>query len=314
MVQFGQVEDMETAAASLFVPLRLTVPADRPFHAEVTDASVGPAAIARMAYTPGLVRRLPRLICSSDPHLMIVTLQRRGKSVVTQDGRQCEGGPGAMIAYDTRQPYDLACPDRSDLIAIAMPREVLGPSADLISRRTAVSVPSDRGIRSVIATFFVGLADAVLADNASEMRGPNGARLADAAASLLVAAFTGVPSERVELPTELADQILAYALANLHDPALSVGSAARRFGISQRYLHTLMRTRDVRFGSWVRRERLKRIHQDLLDPRLANRTAAVIAARWGILDPGHLSRALRAEYGQSAAEIRASARSSPAVQ
>ncbi|MBO0807597.1 MAG: helix-turn-helix domain-containing protein [Actinobacteria bacterium] len=56
----------------------------------------------------------------------------------------------------------------------------------------------------------------------------------------------------------------------------------------------------------MRRERMKRIRLDLLDPRLAHWTAARIAARWGIQDPEHLSRSLRAEFGQSAAEIRAS--------
>jgi methylphosphotriester-DNA--protein-cysteine methyltransferase len=49
--------------------------------------------------------------------------------------------------------------------------------------------------------------------------------------------------------------------------------------------------------------RLTRIRRDLLDPALATRTAAAIAARWG-MDPGHLSRALRKEFGLIAAEIR----------
>ena len=56
---------------------------------------------------------------------------------------------------------------------------------------------------------------------------------------------------------------------------------------------------------------MKRIRQDLLDPRLANWTAAAIATRWGIQDPDHLSRSLRAEFGHSAAEIRASAMPAP---
>lgn len=126
-------------------------------------------------------------------------------------------------------------------------------------------------------------------------------------ASLLITAFAGTSGERVERPTELADRILSYALANLHDPGLSAASVARRFGISPRYLHRLMRDRGIQFASWVRHERMKRIRQDLLDPRLANLTAAAIAARWGVLDPDHLGRALRAEFGQSGAEIRAAA-------
>jgi AraC-like DNA-binding protein len=68
-----------------------------------------------------------------------------------------------------------------------------------------------------------------------------------------------MPADRVEVPTGLADQILSYALASLHDLGLSVGSVGRRYGISPRYLHKLMRDRGIRFGAWVRRERMKRI-------------------------------------------------------
>lgn len=308
MVQFRQIEAMEEAASSLLVPLRMTVPADRPFQGEVTDATVGPVGIFRVSATvPGQVRRLPGLIGSGDRPLIKVVVQRRGDAIVSQDGRQGRVGPGDLIAYDTNRPYEYIAPEPINGVVIALPQPMLGPGGDLVLRRTAISVPGDRGIRSVIAAFFSGLADTVLDPAADQASGAEAVRLADTMASLLVTAFTGTPCERVEQPTALVDQMLSYALANLHDPGLSAASVARRFGISPRYLHTLMRGRDIQFAAWVRHERLKRIRQDLLDPRLANLTAAAIAARWGVLDPGHLSRSLRAEFGCGAAELRACA-------
>lgn len=307
MPQFGQIEAMQDAVSSLSVPLRLTAPADQPFHAEITDASLGPLGICRISTDACQVRRLPKLIGSGDRHLLKVSMLRRGNAVITHDDRQTQAGPGDLTAYDMNRPFDYLFREPIDIFIFVMPWEMLGPCGDLFHQRTRVAVPSDQGIRSVVGTFFSGLADAALTGSGERLSGPDAARLTDAAASLLITTFTGTPCERVELPTSLADRILAYTLANLHDPGLSVGSAARRFGISSRYLHKLMRERDIQFGAWVRRERLKRIRQDLLDPRLADRTAAVIAARWGVPDPDHLSRALRAEFGQSAAEIRASA-------
>jgi AraC-like DNA-binding protein len=183
---------------------------------------------------------------------------------------------------------------------------MLGPSGELISRRAAITLPSDRGIRSVIAAFFSGLAD-----HADGLGGPGQARLEDTVASLLITAFTDVPADRVDAQAGLADRILCYALANLHDPELSVASVAYRHGISPRSLHKLMHQQGIQFSAWVRRERMKRIRQDLLDPLLANWTAAAIAARWGIQDPAHLGRSLKAEFGHSAAEIRASADQRP---
>ncbi|MCO5994379.1 helix-turn-helix domain-containing protein [Actinoallomurus rhizosphaericola] len=131
-----------------------------------------------------------------------------------------------------------------------------------------------------------------------------GLHLADALASLLVASFTDTGPRRVEMAADLTDRIIAYALANLNDPALSVDSVARRHGISSRYLHRLFQRRGTTFAAWVRRERLIRIRRDLQDPALVTRTAAAIAARWGIRDAGHLSRALKREFGRTAADIR----------
>ncbi|MBO0770895.1 MAG: helix-turn-helix domain-containing protein [Actinobacteria bacterium] len=302
MAKFRQPEAFEAAGSALFAPVRLETPADQPFHAEVAGAVVGPLVVARVACTTGRCRRQPRLIGSADRELVKVVVHRDGDLIVGQDGRQTRVMPGDMFACETIRPYELVSRDSCDMVMVGVPRPMLSPVGDLISSRTAVRLPGDCGIRSLIGSFFSGLAE-----HADGLGGAGSVRLADAMVSLLIAAFAGMPAARVELPTGLADRIMSYALASLHDPGLSVGSVAHRFGISPRYLHKLMQERGIRFGVWVRRERMKRIRLDLLDPRLAHWTAARIAARWGIRDPDHLSRALRAEFGQSAAEIRGSA-------
>ncbi|MFJ9713771.1 helix-turn-helix domain-containing protein [Streptomyces sp. NPDC101234] len=73
-----------------------------------------------------------------------------------------------------------------------------------------------------------------------------------------------------------------------------------------RYLCKVLSRRDVTLVSWIRSRRPERIRRDLRGPSLADRSAATIAARWGILDAPHLSRTLRAEFGQSVAETRRS--------
>jgi AraC-like DNA-binding protein len=44
--------------------------------------------------------------------------------------------------------------------------------------------------------------------------------------------------------------------------------------------------------------------RDLLDPALAARPVSAIAARWGLVDPAHFSRAFRAAYGVPRLEYR----------
>jgi AraC-like DNA-binding protein len=302
MAHFREPEAFAAAGSALLPPMRFEAPADQPFHAEAVGASVGPLVMARFACTQGRALRQPRLIGSADPELVKVAMHRAGELIVGQDGRQARVMPGDMFACETIRPYELVSRDSCDMVVVGVPRPMLSPVGDLISSRTAVTLPGDCGIRPLIGAFFSGLAA-----HADGLGGPGALRLADAMVSLLIAVFAGTPAARVELPTGLTDRIMSYTLASLHDPGLSVGSVAHRFGISPRYLHKLMRDRGIRFGVWVRQERMKRIRLDLLDPRLAHWTAARIAARWGITDPDHLSRSLRAEYGQSAAGIRASA-------
>src|SRR5207248_9198515 len=50
--------------------------------------------------------------------------------------------------------------------------------------------------------------------------------------------------------------------------------------------------------------RLHRVHRDLADPALRRLTMAAIAACWGLHDPTHLSRALKAESGKTPSEVR----------
>jgi AraC-like DNA-binding protein len=83
-----------------------------------------------------------------------------------------------------------------------------------------------------------------------------------------------------------------------------VEAVARAHRISVRYLHKILQPREVTLSAWIRRQRLERIRRDLANPLLADRTVSAIAARWGVLDGTHVSRALKAEYGRTAADIR----------
>ncbi|CAM5672365.1 hypothetical protein GCM10010329_42770 [Streptomyces spiroverticillatus] len=108
-----------------------------------------------------------------------------------------------------------------------------------------------------------------------------------------------------------------HTLARLRDPDLCAESVAAHHRISvlpqalnfvraggTPSLHQLFQGRDRTFTAWLRHERLTRIRRDLADPALSHRTATSIAAAWGFLDSTHLSRALRDEFGSTAAELR----------
>lgn len=299
---YERLEQFQDAASQAFVPVKLRAPTGTGFHATIGGTTINGLVISRIAGTPCWVRRDARTIGSADPEMLKVALHRRGRAGVEQDGRQCTLQPGDFVAYDTTRPYYLRYWDDFDITVVAIPRSRLGLNADLIGQRSASALSANPAVRSVVSACLTGLGGSL-----DEMSRAAGMHLADALVSLVISAFVDDSSWRGEPETDIGDRVLAYCLANLADPNLSVNSVARQHGISVRYLHKLLSKRGVSPAAWIRRERLHRIHRDLSNPALANLTTAEIAARWGILDPAHLGRALKAEFGQTAKDIRRAA-------
>jgi AraC-like DNA-binding protein len=297
-VAYRDIDELQAALSGALVPLRVKARADSQFRVDLAHTRIGPVVAARVRGSAHTVSREASQIASTDPDLVVVTLHRSRSARVAQDDRCARVSPGDLVALDTTRAFQLAVAECCDVVVLGLPRGMLGSHADRIARSTAVPVRSDTAVRTLISAFLTGLGD-----NTQHLSTTN-IHLAEAVASLLIAALAGTTPQHVEVASTLTDRILAATLADLGDPALCAAAMARRHGISPRHLHNLLSQRGHTFAAWARQQRLRRIHHDLCDPSLAGRTAAAIAARWGIHDARHLGRALRREYGQTAAEIR----------
>jgi AraC-like DNA-binding protein len=97
-----------------------------------------------------------------------------------------------------------------------------------------------------------------------------------------------------------------YVRANLADPRLSPEAIARALAVSVRTLHAAFAETDESVAALVRRTRLDRCRQDLLEP--TGGTVTEIAFRWGFTDATHFSHAFKREYGVSPRDVRRGAR------
>jgi AraC-like DNA-binding protein len=100
-------------------------------------------------------------------------------------------------------------------------------------------------------------------------------------------------------------RIQAFIEQRLRDPGLSPGMIAAAHHISVRTLHKLYEAEEETITASIRRQRLERSRQDLLDPGLRDRPVSAVGARWGFPDAAGFSRAFRAAYGLPPAEYRA---------
>lgn len=298
--EVADFDEFEDALSGLCAPLRITPAGAGPFTGTFRGTRIGQVLIARVRSEPCTIVRDSGLISSTDREMLKLVFLDEGRLVIEQDGRRCLLRPGDMVGYETVRPYKLRCLSTTESVIVAVPTASLGAHGHLLSRHTAVAVPTDTWLHAAISGFLRDLAD--VAEPAGPAGGSANQYLADALVSLVIAQLTSVlpPAE----PDGLADRVLAYCLAHLRDPELSVESVARAHRISVRYLHKVLRPREVTLSAWIRRRRLERIRRDLANPALADQTVRAIAARWGVLDGTHVSRALKAEFGQTAADIR----------
>ncbi|AHI01103.1 helix-turn-helix domain-containing protein [Kutzneria viridogrisea] len=289
-----RLEVFQQAASEAFAPLRLAPEDLAGFDGRINYAQAGRVLVADITTTAGAVQRTPKLITSTDTPLYKVSLHLSGHGILYQDDRQCVLKPGDLVVYDTTRPYGLVYGSDYRTVVLGVPQEFLATSAEAVREACALPVSCEAGLARVVAGFLGGMVEDL---EGSAVQGGN--QLADSLVGLLGKVFTGSAERLADPRTTMRERVLAYCEANLTDPDLCVESVALAHGISVRYLHKLFAETDTTMAAWIRGRRLEHIRRDLIDPSLAGRTVAAVAAHWGVLDPTHLSRVFRSAFGVS---------------
>jgi AraC-like DNA-binding protein len=289
------------------VPFDVRIGGEHDLRAEILTGPVGPLHLTRVTGPPMHAFRTARLIRASDPELLKIDVQLRGRTVFAQGDREAALAPGDFALVDLSRPCGVA--DRGDehaVVAVKFPRAALALRDRELERLTAVPISGREGLGAPISALARHLAGRLGESGPTE-----GVRLATALMDLLVVAL----AERLDRVRTLAVDTRRRALLagvesfieqRLGDPALSPGMIAAANHISLRYLYKLFEGRQATVGGWIRARRLERCRRDLLDPALDDWPVSAIAAQWGLLDASHFGRAFRSAYGLPPAEYRRS--------
>ncbi|MHC1563599.1 AraC-like ligand-binding domain-containing protein [Actinomycetospora sp. C-140] len=305
VAEAGDGDRFAALLAPALAPVRVRPLVDGTFHSSLRSAVAGEVRVSVVSGSPCVLTRDAALIAPTDPAFLTVALHRHGRAGVAQDGRHCLLGPGDLVNYVTSRPYEVTFWEPYEAVVVTVPVAALGSHADALAGRTAVAVDTGSGPRDVVGALFESLATKI---EGCTLGAANRSKeyLADAIVSLVIAELVDIAPQGAG--DDLADRVLAHCLARLSDPDLTVESVARAHGVSVRYLHKVLAPTGSTLSAWIRRQRLERICRDLVDESLHGRAASAVAARWGMTDTGHLSRALKAEFGMTAADIRRSGR------
>jgi AraC-like DNA-binding protein len=286
------------------VPFGVSVDAEQVVRAQILTGPVGSVHITKVTSPPMTAFRTSRMIRSSDPELLKIDVQVRGRTVIAQRDREASLAPGDFTLVDLSHPCQVADRDDNEIVAVKFPRRALALRDNELERLTAMSISGREGLGAPISWLARHLVRHL------DGYGPTGrARLATALMDMLVVTF----AERLDRVAAIAPDTRRRALLagvqsfidqRLGDPALSPSAIAADHNISLRYLYKLFEGQDATVGGWIRARRLERCRRDLLDPALSDWSVSAIAARWGLTDASHFSRVFRAAYGVPPAEYR----------
>lgn len=285
----------ETINAS-FAALEITAPVDSEFRADLTTVELDDVHLFDMTTSAHRVVRTAEMVARDAGEYLKLSLQLQGRARLRQDGRECVLGPGGLGLYAAYRPYELVYDGPQHSLVMTFPRSVVQLIPAQLDLVTAQRIGQEDGLGRVAVPMFRNLAE-----NMDLLRGPHASKLVRSALDMLVSVLS---AKVVEPAGEhagdlLVQQATAYIADHLADPELSPGSIARALYVSVRQLHSRFAAQHLTVAAHIRAVRLAAIRAELADPAHRDDAVHTISARHGLTDPAHVSKAFKAEYGES---------------
>lgn len=305
-----RVDYWQHVMASSLAPYRIDT-TDCDLRSEIRHGDIGPVTVVSIQASAMENTRTPDLIRSSDRGMCKVDVVVGGRGVFRQGGRETEPAPGEFLLVDLDRPNHVAI-DRWLGCAIVMFPRALLPLHDRQLRELTATGFSPRdpygGLVSSLARELTRHLGAY--DSARDARiGTAFMDLLSLAVATRLDRVRSVPAESRQNAMLL--RIQSFIGQHLGDPGLSPAMIAATHHISVRALHRLYEAEGQPIAASIRRQRLERCSQDLLDPSLRDCPVSAVGARWGFRDAAAFSRVFRSAYGVPPGEYRAAQLSSP---
>jgi AraC-like DNA-binding protein len=277
-----------------FVPLDVRPAAGPSMHGRVSAVSVADTQLRKITAGAHHFERTSAMAGAADEDYYQIALARKGRTLVTQDGREAVIAPGEFVLYDSARPFSFVTGGDFAYSVCLFPKRLLPLTAGELDAATAIRFDGRRGIGAMVPPLLGALhlldADALPAASL--------AAVTQSIAELYVA----VVRSRVDAnasPNLHLQRAKAFIDEHIADPALDPAAVAAGCAISVSYLHKLFSGTGVSVSGHIRERRLQGCRSDLGRPECAGLSIGAIGARWGLPDPAHLSRAFRARFGVS---------------
>jgi AraC-like DNA-binding protein len=277
------------------------------FAGDIRCSSLGFLTLAQIRATHELGERSRAQVAKTQNKHFVVVLLRSGRLKITQAGRECVLSPNMFTLFDCNGPYTFHHVEPTEVLDVIVPAGAMRarlkePEAYVAQPRSAGS-----GLGRVMAEMFQSLArEAPLIPE--EAADDCARRVADVMGVVFDSAGDGgLPIGESAVRSAIYRRCAAFIENNLDDPGLDPAMIAAAGGISVRYLHKIFHGSGESVGDHVRRLRLARSYDDLIDLRKRHVKIKEIAFRCGFKNPTHFSDAFKDFHGISPSVVRRAA-------
>lgn len=275
-----------------------------PFNARVDIHAMGHLLLGQASSDPIAFKRSEHQIISDGIDHYLVQIVTAGGSEVGHREPDKKMRPGDIYVFDAAAPLDGTLFAPTNHIAVIVPREIIAnhlpPGESLHCHVVPRELPLARLLRGYVHALEAARSELSVADGV-EAAGPVLSLLGNVLSSR--AGKRPVDADPGTINAAVLRMARDFIEAQLADPALSPAVIATAMGLSRTQLYRLFEPLGG-VADYVRKRRLRRSLQDLLDQSHRSMLISEIGFRWGFSSESQYSRAFRQFYGCSPREAR----------
>jgi len=273
----------------------------------IVEHDFGRASITEFTADNQRVLRTRSRIAMDDDDSFVLVMPLQGPLFYNQAGRSGFCDTGSYVLGQTRDFYELSCPDGFSNVTVKLPGDMVRarvPNAEDHCARAFQPQPDMGSLVRDYAVWLLQHRPAMPDALATQMSD----QLLDLLAALLASEADGQGEAALPAAQKMRRRIQAYLNEHLFDPDITPARVAEAFGISVTYLYQIFRPGGVPLGRWIVSNRLQRGYELLTLPRHQGLSIAEIAYAIGFNSQSHFSDAFRRQFGVTPSRARTAAR------
>ena len=292
----------QEAVCETYVRLGCESALRRDFNGSIEISRHSKLSLSRVHGSAHSVKRRKSDIRRDNDSYFLLSLQTAGTSRIAQFGSSSTLTMGDMALYCSTSPYQLDLHEGFSQLVVQLPADMLldrWPGAELMAARK-ICGQSEMG-RMVVQNIIA------FSRQINESGEKLESLLQDTLIDLIAVGLAAQDQGNIALSSPESFTLLraqSYISDNLGDPDLDRNKVAKAAGMSVRRLNAIFSSQSLSISSYIRQIRLKRIADDLIDPRYARKPISEIGLKYGFNNFQHLSTSFREHFGLSPKDYR----------